>query len=79
MTEWCRPTGARCGSLGAARLDVAGRKLGHVQKYLTYKKTHPPRTLPQAPKTLPQAYAQGPRGVLGGWAFSHGRGTAVPL
>ena len=31
----------------------------------TYKKTHPPRT-------SPQAHAQGTKGVLGGWAFSHG-------
>jgi hypothetical protein len=34
--------------------------------YLAHKKTPPPRT-------LPWAYAQGPRGVLGGW----GRGTPV--
>ena len=41
-----------------------------VRGYLAYKKTHRLRT-------LPQAYAQGPRGVLGGWAFSYGRGTPV--
>jgi len=41
-----------------------------IQGYLTHKKTHPPRT-------LPQAYAQGPRGFLGGWAFSYERGTLV--
>ena len=29
------------------------------------------------PSTLPQAYAKGPRGVLGEWAFSYGRGTPV--
>ena len=29
------------------------------------------------PRTLPQAYAKGPRGVLGGWAFSDGRVTPV--
>ena len=33
-----------------------------IQGYLTYKKTHPPRT-------LPQAYAWGPRGILGGGRF----------
>ena len=38
--------------------------------YLAYKKPHPPRT-------LPYAYAQGPGGVLGGWAFSYERGTPV--
>ena len=41
-----------------------------VQGYLTYKKTYPPRT-------LPEASASGPGGVLGGWAFSYGRGTPV--
>jgi len=41
-----------------------------VHGYLLYKKTQPPRTLPQ-----PCAY--GSRGVLGGWASSHGRGTHV--
>ena len=41
-----------------------------LQGYLTYKKTHTPRT-------LPQAYAWGPRGVLGGWAVSYERGTPV--
>ena len=41
-----------------------------VQGYLTDKKTHPPRT-------LPQAYAWGPRGVLGGWASSYERGSPV--
>ena len=34
-----------------------------IQVYLAHKKPHPPRT-------LPWAYAEGPRGVLGGWAFS---------
>ena len=43
-----------------------------VQGYLAHKKTHPPRT-------LPQAYAQGPNGVLGKWAFSYGRGTLVGI
>jgi hypothetical protein len=43
-----------------------------LQGYLAYKKTHPPRI-------LPKAYAWGPRGVLGGWAFSYGRGTPVAL
>ena len=42
-----------------------------LQRYLTYKRTHPLRT-------LPQAYAWGRRGVMGGWAFPHGRGTPVP-
>ena len=37
---------------------------------LAHKKTHRPRT-------VPQAYASGPRGVLGEWAFSYGRGTPV--
>ena len=41
-----------------------------LQGYLTCKKTHPPRT-------LPQAYVWGPRGVLGGRAFSYERGTLV--
>ena len=35
-----------------------------------HKKTHPPRT-------LPQAYAYGHRVVLGRWAFSYERGTPV--
>ena len=39
---------------------------------LTHKKTHLPRT-------QPQAYAQVSREVQGGWAFSHGRGTPVSL
>ena len=43
-----------------------------VQGYLTSKKPHPPRTRPWAD-------AQGPRGVLEGWAFSYGRGTPVVL
>ena len=42
--------------------------LDYIQRYLTYKKTHPLRT-------LPQAYARGPRGVPARWAFSSGRGT----
>ena len=42
-----------------------------LQRYLTYKRTHPLRT-------LPQAYAWGRKGVMGGWAFPHGRGTSVP-
>ena len=42
-----------------------------VQVYLTYKNTHPPRT-------LPYAYPQGFRGVPEGCAFSYGRGTPVP-
>ena len=29
------------------------------------------------PETLPWAYALGPRGVLGGWAFASERGTPV--
>ena len=37
-----------------------------VQGYLTYKRP---------PRTLSYAYALGPRRVLGGWAFSYGRGT----
>ena len=41
-----------------------------VQGHLTYKKTHPPRT-------LLYAYASGHSGFLGGWAFSYGRGTPV--
>ena len=41
-----------------------------LQGQLAHKKTHPPRT-------LPKAYAQGPRVVLGGWAFSYVRGTPV--
>ena len=43
-----------------------------LQGCLTSKKTPPPRT-------LPRAYAEGPRGILGGWPFSHGRGTPVAL
>jgi hypothetical protein len=43
-----------------------------VQGYLTYKKTHPPRS-------LLQAYAWGPRVIPGGWASSYGRGTPVPI
>ena len=43
-----------------------------LQGYLTDKNTLPPRT-------LPWAYALGPRGVLGGLAFSYGRGTPVNL
>ena len=35
------------------------------QGYLTYKKTHPPRT-------LPQAYAKGAKGVLGVGLFRMG-------
>ena len=27
------------------------------------------------PRALPLSYAQGPMGVLGGWAISHGRGN----
>ena len=42
-----------------------------VQGFLAHKKTHPPRT-------LPQAYAHGHRGVLGVWAFFKERGTPVP-
>jgi len=42
---------------------------GAIQGYFAYKITPPPRTL---------LYAQGPRGVLGGWAFSYERGTPVP-
>ena len=42
-----------------------------LQGYLTYKKMHPPRT-------LPQAYAQRHRGVLGGWTLYYGRGRPVP-
>ena len=42
----------------------------YCMPYLAYKKTHPPRT-------LPYAYAYGPRGVLGEWAFSYERGTPV--
>ena len=34
------------------------------------EQTHPPRT-------LQQDHASGPRGVLGGWAFSYSRGTLV--
>ena len=41
-----------------------------LQGYLAHKKLPPPRTL-----NVPQAYAYGPRGVLGGWAFSYGRAT----
>jgi hypothetical protein len=41
-----------------------------LQGYLTHKKKHPPRT-------LPQAYALGHKGVLEGWAFSYGRGAPV--
>ena len=41
-----------------------------VQGYPTYKKTHHPRT-------LPQAYALGPRVVVGGWVFSYEQGTPV--
>ena len=41
---------------------------GGLQGYLTYKKTHPPRT-------LPEAYAQGPTVFLGGGAVSYERGT----
>ena len=37
-----------------------------LQGYLTYKKPHPPRT-------LPEAYAWVPRGVLEGQAFPHAR------
>ena len=43
-----------------------------LQGYLAHKKPHPPRT-------LPKAHAQGPRGVLGGWAGSYERGTPVGL
>jgi len=41
-----------------------------LQGYLAHKKT-------LTPKTLPWAYASGPRGVLGGYAFSYERGTPV--
>ena len=41
-----------------------------VYMYLAYEETQPPRT-------LPLAYAQGPMGVLGGWALSYGRDTPV--
>ena len=44
------------------------------QGYLTCKKTHPPRTLPQA-QSIPRVV----RGVLVGWAFSYRRGTPVLL
>ena len=33
--------------------------------------------LQENPRTLPWAYAQGPRGVLGGWALFDGRGTPL--
>ena len=42
----------------------------HLQGYLAHKNTQPPRT-------LPKAYAQGPGGVLGGWAVSYERGDPV--
>ena len=38
--------------------------------YLTNLKMHPPTT-------LRKAYTEGSRGSLGGWTFSHGRGTTV--
>jgi hypothetical protein len=41
-----------------------------VLGFLTHTKSHPPGT-------LPLAYAEGPRGVLGEWAFAYGRGSPV--
>ena len=49
---------------------IAHPKPEALHEYLTYKTTYPPRT-------LPWVYAQGPRGVLGGWTLSCGRGTPV--
>jgi hypothetical protein len=43
-----------------------------VQGHLAHKKTPPPQDLQQAD-------AQGPMGVLGGWAFSYGRGIPVSI
>ena len=62
---------------GNAQWGVIGGKARHpgclgtiiAQWFLIYKQTHHPRT-------LPQAYAQGPRGVLGGGRFLVGE---VPL
>ena len=52
---------------GVQRLAFEVENLGFgvesVRGYLAHMKTQPPRT-------LPQAYARGPRGILGGWAFS---------
>ena len=45
------PTPFRCGIM-----------LDGLQGFLTYKKMHPPTT-------LPWVYAQGPMGVLWGWDF----------
>ena len=44
----------------------------NVQGYLAHKKPPPPRT-------LQQDHAYGSMGVLGGWAFSYGRGTPHAL
>ena len=48
-------------SVRATLLQATGPS---VQELLAYKKTHPPRT-------LPYASAWGPKGILGGWAFSY--------
>ena len=62
-----RVSGVRCRAKGSGcRPHLKGAVLGgdlHLVEgmhgFLTYKKTHHPRT-------LPQAYTYGPRGVLGG-------------
>ena len=60
---------ARANALADELLGV-GHHLarGILEGYLTYKETHPPRT-------LPYDYAWGPMGVLGGWAVSYERST----
>ena len=48
-----------------------GRGLtSEVQGYLAHKKQPPPRS-------LQEDRAEGPMGILGGWAFSYERGTPV--
>jgi len=51
----------------SAQLAILGTYRG-----TSLTKTHPPRT-------LLEAYAQVPRGVLGGWAFFYERGNPVPV
>ena len=61
------PTGRHCRP--KFKVPNRSRQRG-VQEYLAHKKTHSPRT-------LPQAYAEGPMVFLGGWAFSYGHSTPV--
>ena len=56
-------TCARCA--GARATSGCAWSSQHLQGHLAHKKTHPPRT-------IPQAYAYAPVGFLGGWAFFMG-------